>query len=429
MDPLESAPLIALSAQHEGSPTSKRRFWVRTCVAGVLCFLAMCAFQAVLRSIGTVRGEFRLGSPVAHLRGEDLLALTREGIRVRNAGTTPVQCPSAPPIPFGEVSVVTVPTLSGDRNFAVFVPTSYATKRKSSDAAAPGYTPAPVIFVVHGLGDSCDSFLVNTGFREWAEQDAVIVVAPCGSAGWLGVAWNAGMCCGFTGDKPDELAFFMQVLDAMDQSQTSASAVYKARNGGGASPAASVTTTATAIGEKLNLCVNTDKIMMAGFSNGAMLGEVFGCKAPDIFRAVASIGGITEPRPGGTKGLDLCTEMVRDSNLHGARPSVLMVHGDADVKVPWDGSYWFSFPTMPENIAGWVQRNGCDPSKAKSTIDTEHFVNSIYPDCAASPNATRQSMVEIVRVIGGEHRWPERDGFSTTGHSYNFGASVFRGWD
>lgn len=284
-------------------------------------------------------------------------------------------CGKKPRFPVGKPTVVTLPTPTGDRNVIVYIPESYS--RRQED---PLTQSVALLLLFHGLNDNCENFIKATGFMPYADRDGFILVSACGSWGMLGVGWNAGMCCGFSGVSPDDVKFSTQIVQTISE----------------------------------GVCVDPMKILAAGFSNGAMISEILGCHAPDVFRAVASVGGIVELRPGCAEGLAMCDALVSE---HKERSSVLMIHGDSDRMVPWGGTSWLGFPDIPSNVEAWRSRNHC-PVASQTTINTTHFVNTVYTSCGT------QGRVEVVRALGGSHEWPERDGFSTTEYIYMFGKNA-----
>ncbi|KEG10562.1 hypothetical protein DQ04_03561000 [Trypanosoma grayi] len=194
--------------------------------------------------------------------------------------------------------------------------------------------------------------------------------------------------------------------------------------------------------------------MAIGFSNGAMMVEVLACHKPTVFRAVASVSGIVELRPGNDAGLEACGRAILVNNTEGLRTSVLMVHGNHDMLVPVGGNSFLGFPPLQDNVAGWANFNGCNEA-TDVTINASRYRNLIYSDCDSGADVwetrvrryvrrikdvvvghltgrhaadLRHSVVEIVHALQGGHEWPEDDEFSTTDYVHAFGARVFSGY-
>jgi poly(3-hydroxybutyrate) depolymerase len=251
-----------------------------------------------------------------------------------------------PSFPRGRMTTVTFNVGVEERHGVVYVPNSYPANdsSRSNTAVTGGVQPVPMLVLFHGLNDNCDNFLKATGFVPYAEKHGFLIVSACGSQGYLGTAWNSGTCCGFSNDKPDDVGFAKEIVTSMRKA----------------------------------MCVDERKVMAVGFSNGAMMAEVLACEAPEVYQAVASIGGVVELRPGNDEGLAECTKKTQQKKH---RASVLMVHGTADVMVPWGGSQLLGFPPITKNLAEWVARNDCNVSNSHSTIKTKTYTNTIYDTC------------------------------------------------
>lgn len=254
----------------------------------------------------------------------------------------------------GSTSVVTIDTPDGERFAVVYVPESYAT------TAARGPVALQVLF--HGLGDECGSFLEAVGATDFADRDGFIVASACGSVGLLGRGWNSGTCCGFLdAARPDDAYFARALVQALSGS----------------------------------LRVDAAKVMAVGFSNGAMLAEVLACESDSPFRAAASVGGVMELRPGGAGGQDACDALMAGPDGAQAQPrSLLFVHGDGDIKVPWGGYSWLGFSAQEENMRRWSDRLECQAERAYSTLSRGVYSNTIVPLCRSAPVRGQQKQRE-----------------------------------
>jgi poly(3-hydroxybutyrate) depolymerase len=278
-------------------------------------------------------------------------------------------CGKSSPWTPGEQTVVTVQRPEGPRYFIVYVPSTYNASMSSG-----------LQFVWHGLNDNCYNFINATGFIPLAEAEGYILVAPCATIGLIGIAWNSGTCCGFLDEEhPNDMQFGRQIASTIKES----------------------------------LCINDEKVVTSGFSNGAFMSEVLGCESPDIFRGVVSVSGVVELRPGNDAAIARCSANITVSTK---RPSVLLIHGDFDFVVPWTGDFLLGFPTVPDNAAGWTQRNGCT-GNATQTLNIPDYTNQVWGSCNGW--SQKPGSVELVRHHGGGHEWPE-DQFDTTGYIHNW---------
>eukprot|EP00759_Apiculatamorpha_spiralis_P015163 PhF_6_TR21890/c0_g1_i1/m.31086/K03932/lpqC; polyhydroxybutyrate depolymerase len=268
-------------------------------------------------------------------------------------------------IPSGQITSRSIQRPEGTREYRVYVPTNYKNT-----------APVPLVYSFHGLNDNCDNFITATGLNTYADSVGYILVAPCGSFGLLGVGWNSGTCCGFSADSPDDVAFTRAILADI----------------------------------QANLCINPGKIFSTGFSNGAMMSEILGCVASDIFSAVVSVSGVVELRPGNSDGLTACDTAYAKANRN---TGVLNVHGNLDFLVPWTGDALLGFPDIPTDMADWAKREGCTTGPTQ-TFSRGAFSNQVWTGCKGG------KIVELVKNNGGGHTWPMSKDFDTTTYIVDF---------
>jgi polyhydroxybutyrate depolymerase len=157
------------------------------------------------------------------------------------------------------------------------------------------------------------------------------------------------------------------------------------------------------------LCVNSHRVYVAGYSNGAFMASALACSDASQIAAVATVAGIEAPS--------------------GCRPSrrvpVIAFHGTADPFVPYKGGIGPAVKELPapngsgtlgSNVsskaaqgieqndlpipveaARWAARNGCSNSPRTSTVASG--VTLIAYSCPG--NAT----VELYRENGDGHIW------------------------
>jgi polyhydroxybutyrate depolymerase len=156
------------------------------------------------------------------------------------------------------------------------------------------------------------------------------------------------------------------------------------------------------------LCIDRNRIFVAGYSNGAFMASSIACQYASQVAAVAPVAGLTNPV--------------------GCRPSrpvpIVAFHGTADQYVaytgglgplgqtladPFGGHQNISQalgggaprprgPSIPAIAATWARRNGCAPQPHDRKVDGD--VTLIAYSCRH--NAT----VELYRIAGGGHSWP-----------------------
>ena len=153
---------------------------------------------------------------------------------------------------------------------------------------------------------------------------------------------------------------------------------------------------------------------------GGFMSERLGCAMADVFTSIASISGDTILEPGNAGGLKACDALYSSGGA--TATSILHVHGDADLVVPWAGDALLGFPPIPDNMAAWVARNRCGGTPAQ-TLNESTFTNQRWTQCAQG-----NTVVELVRNQGGAHVYPQSDtGFDTTNYLLAFWNAIVPG--
>eukprot|EP01084_Bolivina_argentea_P277175 473131_1 len=274
-------------------------------------------------------------------------------------------------LPSGKISVLsTNNAIFGPvTQWHVFVPSRY-----------DNTYPVPLLLLFHGLGDECGRFMDVTGFIPFAEIENFILISVCGTSGNLGVGFNAGTCCGFPENSPtNDIAFASWIVSNISS----------------------------------ELCIDSTQVFIAGFSNGAMMVEVVSCNASHIFRAGASVSGITELRPGNEDGLAVCDEQYASSINNDHYTSILHIHGTIDATVPFPGNPVLGFPPVQENMNRWYDRNMCEGNYTV-TINNERYRNQLWDHCVGNTE------IELVIHERGGHTWPRDEYFHTTNYIMEF---------
>lgn len=112
----------------------------------------------------------------------------------------------------------------------------------------------PLVMVLHGLGEDAEGMARLATWPEAARDAGFVAVFPQG----VDDSWNAGRCCGSAVEQGvDDVAF----LDAL---------------------------VAQMVAEEN---VDPDAVYMTGFSNGAMMTYLYGCRRPDALAGAASVAG------------------------------------------------------------------------------------------------------------------------------------------
>jgi polyhydroxybutyrate depolymerase len=158
-----------------------------------------------------------------------------------------------------------------------------------------------------------------------------------------------------TGDRPDDVAYVADVIDAVSG----------------------------------QVCIDEARVHATGFSGGGRMSSLLGCRLNSRIASIAPVAGLRWPGP-----------------CEGRPVPVLTFHGLADRQNPYEGQVpgrggeWVE--SVPEALAGWARHNGCsveprleDPEGPLSTLR--------YEACGQDAD------VRIVRIDGLGHTWPRDD--------------------
>lgn len=283
------------------------------------------------------------------------------------AAPTPAATPAPTPTPVPELPAPTPkPVPVGE---AMEIPAGEAGIAKMHDFEYDGinrtymlYLPedlcedAPLVFVLHGYLGFVSSFMGGTGMNAAADKYHFGVVYPQGTSSrseeFPGTHWNAD----FTFSDVDDIGFL----------------------------------TALAAHLQEHYGFSESETFAAGLSNGGFMCHTLAVRAPDTFRAIASVAGTM------SKG----TWDERD--ITGAPVPVLQIHGTADGTVPIDGTMttdggWGGAPPMDDIIAYWADR---DDAVSLAEETSGNLTARMYTD------SDRESLVWYYLIDGFGHNWP-----------------------
>lgn len=246
-----------------------------------------------------------------------------------------------------------------ERTYLIHFPTSY-----------DGAEPVPLLIVFHGGGGNGRNIQETTDFNEKSDKEGFIVVYPQGTGrldNFL-LTWNVGFCCGYAYQNQIDDVGFIRELIYYIQSQYN---------------------------------VNYSRIYATGISNGGMMTYRVGAELSDIFAAIApvaaSIGG-------------QATEQEMLWMIPGpVEPvSVIAFHGMNDSRVPYDGGIpaandtkgAYSYLSVNESIAFWVERDQCTDTPIRNISSSGNIIYDIYS------NGTNGTEVVLYSIVDGGHAWP-----------------------
>lgn len=217
------------------------------------------------------------------------------------------------------------------RAYRLFVPPGY-----------DGHVRLPLVLDLHGSGGSSAGQARTSGFETVAASERFLVATLDAE----GARWNVPVQDG----RPDDAAYVADVI-------------------------AHVATLT---------CLDDTRVYATGFSGGARMTSLLGCRLGSRLAAIAPVSGLRFSEP--------CT---------GRPVPVLTFHGLADPQNTYDGHVtgrngeWVE--SVPEALAGWARHNGCkgdaileDPPGPLSTMR--------YDGCG-------DAEVRIIRIDGLGHTW------------------------
>ncbi len=262
------------------------------------------------------------------------------------------------------------------RQYLEYVPTTYSAE-----------TPAPVLFMLHGLGDDATNFFNATNVRATAEQRGWIVVCPQALdfnlqtplGGYdFGTSWNAGITVTvqlelygmpFNFDvtvnpDADDSGFLMATLETLGEEYT----------------------------------IEPDSVFFAGFSLGACMSHRMAIEHGERINAIAAVSGVV--------GNDM-QNLVPATHV-----DVLEIFGTSDEMISYDnaeislqsyGTHSIGLPAEA-TVEYWRNFNQC----------SETAIFEEYPDLVNDGltfemysylDGANDSRVGFIKVNNGLHRW------------------------
>ena len=223
-----------------------------------------------------------------------------------------------------------------ERSYRLFIPPNY-----------DGRARLPLVLELHGSGGTSAGQARTSGFDEVARREGFAVASLQADAG----RWNVPV----TQDRPDDVAYVSDVIDDI----------------------------------AAKLCTDTSRVYATGFSGGARMSSLLGCKLNARIAAIAPVSGLRWPEP-----------------CEGRAISVLTFHGLADPQNPYDGKVegrnneWVE--SVPDALAGWAKHNGCDPKVIFEDPDGP-LSTMRYAGCRNGAE------VRMIRIDGLGHTWTRKE--------------------
>ena len=281
-----------------------------------------------------------------------------------------------------------------ERQYLEYVPTAY------SDAEA-----APVLFMLHGMGDDADNFFAATRIQNVAEEQGWIIVCPqaldfnyenalLGGSYDFGACWNAGCTVSVSFNMYGmPFSFDVNVNENVDDEGF-------------------LMATLAALKEEYN--VDQDKIFFAGFSLGGFMSHRMAINHGDVINSIAAISGVI--------GNNLTTLTPVDN------VNVLQIFGTTDEMITYDdalisleslGSYNIGLP-VEQTVEFWRTFNQCDETPILEQYP-DTYNDGLTFEMYQYLNGTNDARVAFIKVYNGSHDW-----YSSTSHDIDYNIEIVR---
>jgi polyhydroxybutyrate depolymerase len=238
-----------------------------------------------------------------------------------------------------ETTTVTLTSSGEDRSYQLYVPSKYDHLK-----------PLPLVISLHGYSSNPSDMIYTTRWNDLADSEGFIAVYPL--AHGSPTYWRTTGTTYASESAEMDVQFISDIITQLESKYT----------------------------------IDASRIYINGISNGGGMTIVLACHLADRLAAVGSVAGAY------SYPTDLCNP---------SRPiPVIAFHGSADPTIPFDGGYAFGFnyPSVPNFIKNWADRNQCTETTA---VPQEGEISSVgYTHCAQNAD------VVLYTIIGGGHTWP-----------------------
>ncbi len=230
-----------------------------------------------------------------------------------------------------------------------------------------GSRPCPLVVVLHGAFSTARQMEKWSGWSRLADREGFIVIYPEG-IGILGFLqhWNAGHCCGKAAeDNWNDVAFIEAAIEGMCR----------------------------------QYAVDERRIYLMGFSNGGMMTYRFAAEQSSLLAAAASVSGAINSRASQDEPV---------WNLPAPEQPVpfLIMHGDADKTVPYNGGTPLdrastrAYRPVAEAAEFWITANKSPAGPIRTDAFNGMVIEKSWRDSHGGNG------VRIVRIRTWGHEWP-----------------------
>lgn len=238
------------------------------------------------------------------------------------------------------------------RRYLVYTPPSYE---------AQPHKAFPVVFNFHGGGTTMAEQMLYTQMNRAADRHGFIVVYPPG----IKQDWNVGFGMSYL-EGTDDIGFTRALLARLQQD-------YR---------------------------VDPGRVYATGLSRGGFFALRVAAELPDLFAAVASVGG---PMP----------EPVIRHHAQAGRVGVLIMHGTADQVVAYGGKAG-DYLSAQATYDYWLRHNGDSEAPTRRRVDADRGDGTevAWLEQQGVEEGRGRHMVALATIHGGGHTWPGADPFN-----------------
>ena len=215
----------------------------------------------------------------------------------------------------------------------------------------------PLLLVLHRFAETGPAMAHMTQFNSIADREGFLVAYPDG----LFRTWN-----GLGTAIDDDVAFLRNVVADVSRNHN----------------------------------VDPHRVFITGASSGGYMALRAAVEAPGLFAAAAAVMA-TMPRS------------IADADADLNPLPVLFMHGTEDPIVPYEADVVYAGPgrrfavfSVPQAVAYWVSRNGCDPAPVAEQLPDADPHDGTTTFRETYGNGVDGADVVLYRIEGGGHTWP-----------------------
>jgi polyhydroxybutyrate depolymerase len=233
-------------------------------------------------------------------------------------------------------------------------------------STANAATAAPLLIVLHGAGQDAPGIRQLAGIETLTDGLGWIVVYPDG----VELSWAIGTDTRADQRGIDDVGFIRRMIERI----------------------------------RGDLTIDSERVFVAGLSNGALMSHRLGCELASHVRGFASVAGT-----------------MLDEQATRCAPSgpvrALFFNGDEDEFFPWGGFIAGDGTVIlgvDESVNWWAAQNGC--ASPTTTALPDAAMDGTTVDLVDYAGCSPGEAVRLFAIHGGGHTWPGRGGIGRTSH-------------